>query len=108
MLQQTLRPEAVELYIPMAYRRFPDWGGALPLVPEGVRIIRSTQDFGPATKILPAARAYRGDKVELIYADDDQFYAPDWAAGFLAARKLHPHAALCAAATRLLSPKSVP
>jgi hypothetical protein len=99
LVRQSSKPEAVELYIPTAYRRFPEWGGDLPPVPEGVRIIRVPQDFGPATKVLPAALAYRGQEVELLYADDDHFYAPGWAAGFLAARKAHPDAALCAAAT---------
>jgi len=102
LVRQSSRPEAVELYIPAAYRRFPEWGGALPEVPEGVRIVRVEQDFGPATKVLPAARAYRGQEVELLYADDDQFYARGWAAGFLAMRKAHPDAALCAAATTVV------
>ena len=82
LVRQSSRPEAIELYVPAAYRRFPEWGGALPEVPPGVRIIRTPQDFGPATKILPAARAYRGQEVELLYADDDQCYQPGWAAGF--------------------------
>jgi len=99
LLRQSSRPEAVELYIPRTYRRFPEWGGALPLVPDDVRIIRTDQDFGPATKVLPAALTYRGQDLDLIYTDDDQFHAPGWAAGFLVARKLHPGAALCAAAT---------
>lgn len=99
LLQQSSRPEAVELYIPQTYRRFPEWGGALPAVPDGVRIIRVAEDLGPATKILPAARLYRGQELDLLYADDDQFYAADWAQGFLAARKRHPGVALCAAAT---------
>ena len=57
LVAQRSRPEAVELYIPRSYRRFPDWGGGLPEVPEGVRIVRVDEDLGPATKILPAARA---------------------------------------------------
>jgi hypothetical protein len=101
LVGQRSRPEAVELYIPKAYRRFPEWGGALPEVPEGVRIVRSDQDFGPATKILPAARAYLGQEVELLYADDDHLADPDWAEGFLKVRAMHPEAAVCAAAYSL-------
>ena len=35
-------------------------GGGLPEVPEGVRIVRVEEDLGPATKVLPAAQAWRG------------------------------------------------
>lgn len=98
LVRQRSRPEAIELHIPKTYRRFPDWGGGLPDVPDGVRIVRSDEDFGPATKILPAARAYRGQEVELLYVDDDHVYAPDWAKRSLALRKLHPEAVICAGA----------
>lgn len=98
LVAQRSRPEAVELYIPRHYRRFPQWGGGLPEVPEGVRIVRVEEDFGPATKVLPAARAWRGQGVDLLFVDDDQFYLPDWAAGFLKLRRQRPDAVLCAAA----------
>ncbi len=97
MLRQKARPEAVELYIPASYRRFPDWGGGLPEVPEGVRIVRTDRDLGPATKILPAARAWRGQAVELIYIDDDRILAPDWTRRCLEVRRLQPAAAICGA-----------
>lgn len=103
LLTQKSRPEAVELYIPQSYRRFPQWGGGLPAVPDGVRIIRTDADLGPATKILPAAKAYRGQDVELLFCDDDHVYLPDWADRFLAARKEHPEAAICAAMTNVES-----
>ncbi|MBA3911283.1 MAG: hypothetical protein C0524_15775 [Rhodobacter sp.] len=99
LVRQKSRPEAVELYIPQSYRRFPGWGGGLPDVPDGVRIVRVDEDFGPATKVLPAARAYRGQEVELLFADDDHCYSPDWAQRFLNVRKAHPEAAVCAAAS---------
>ncbi len=97
LVAQRSRPEAVELYIPRSYRRFPDWGGGLPEVPEGVRIVRVDEDLGPATKILPAARAWRGTGVELIYLDDDRIYDPTMAQTCLALRKRHPGTALCGA-----------
>lgn len=99
LVRQKSRPEAVEIYIPRSYRRFPEWGGGLPDVPEGVRIVRVDEDFGPATKILPAARAYRRQDVELIFGDDDHVYAPDWAERFLDMRRRRPGVALCAAAS---------
>ena len=98
LVAQTSRPEAIELYIPKSYRRFPQWGGALPEVPQGVKIIRTDADLGPATKILPAARAYRGQNVELLYVDDDILFAKDWAQQSLGLRKAHPRTAICSAA----------
>lgn len=95
LLCQKSRPEAIELYIPSAYRRFPEWGGGLPNVPAGVTIRRVDEDLGPATKILPAARAWRGQDVELIYVDDDRTYGPDWARRYLRLRRNHPRTALC-------------
>lgn len=97
LVRQTSRPEAVELYIPRFYRRFPQWGGALPEVPDGVRIVRVDDDLGPATKVLPAARAWRGTGVELFHADDDRIYAPSLLRAFLAVRKVHPEAVICGA-----------
>lgn len=98
---QTSRPEAIEVHIPKTYRRFPDWGGGLPAVPEGITIVRSDEDYGPATKILPAARAYRGQEIELLYVDDDHVYGRDWAARSLALRKGKPETVICAGATTI-------
>ncbi len=96
LVRQRSRPEAVELYIPRSYRRFPQWGGALPQVPEGVTIVRVDDDLGPATKVLPAARTWRGQGVELSYVDDDHVFAPDWAGRVLALRRQRPDDVLCA------------
>ena len=98
LVAQTSRPEAVELYIPRTYRRFPQWGGGLPDVPEGVRIVRVDEDFGPATKILPALRAYRGQEIDLLYVDDDVHFSPNWAGRVLKLRRKMPKTALCATA----------
>ncbi len=95
LLAQTSRPEAVELYIPRSYRRFPQWSGGLPEVPEGVRIVRVEEDLGPATKVLPAAKAYRGQDIEILYVDDDRHYDRNIAAAFLKCRRHHPGEALC-------------
>lgn len=101
LVAQTSRPEAIEVYIPKAYRRFPQWGGGLPSVPDGVRIVRTDEDLGPATKILPAARAYRGQNVELLYVDDDRIFAKDWAKTSLALRRDHPGVAICGVGFRI-------
>ncbi|WP_223252045.1 glycosyltransferase family 2 protein [Paracoccus mutanolyticus] len=90
ILRQRVAPDQVRLYIPRAYRRFPDWDGTLPQVPAGVAIHRCDQDFGPATKILPAVRDFSGQAVELLLCDDDRLYDREWTARFLSARRAHP------------------
>lgn len=97
LVGQKSRPEAVELYIPRSYRRFPQWGGGLPDVPQGVTIVRVDEDLGPATKILPAARSRRGQDIELLYVDDDWVYPDFWSQESLALRKAHPRTAICSA-----------
>ncbi len=89
-LEQTHRADEIQLWIPSVYRRFPDWDGALPDLPKGVTVCRCDEDFGPATKILPAARHYRGSSTELVFADDDQIYPPEWLARIAEMRKLRP------------------
>ena len=103
LVQQKSRPEAVELWIPHSYRRFPGWGGGLPAIPDGVTLRRVDMDYGPATKVLPALRARRGEPVEVVFGDDDRQFAPDWSEQFLMVRKEHPDAALCATGTTVVS-----
>jgi len=103
LLRQSSRPEAIELYIPRTYRRFPQWSGTLPQVPEGVRILRVDEDLGPATKILPAARAYRGQAIELIYVDDDHVYDRNWVQTCLDRRRSRPAAAICGSGREIRS-----
>lgn len=107
LVRQTSRPEAVELYIPRSYRRFPEWGGGLPDVPEGVTIVRVDEDLGPATKVVPAALAWRGKGVELLYLDDDHVAPASWADRCLDLRRKHPDTVLCASGN-LLGPLGRP
>ncbi|SMG52019.1 glycosyltransferase family 2 protein [Paracoccus sp. J56] len=76
--------------MPRRYRRFPDWDGCLPQVPQGITVVRTDQDYGPATKILPAVHEFRGQDCELLLCDDDRRYDPLWTSRFLAARREHP------------------
>lgn len=94
-------PAPVELWLPAGYRRFPGWGGALPDVPEGVTIRRCPVDWGPATKVVPAALERRGQGVELLFCDDDSLYAPGWHRRMRAARAAHPDAAIAAVGRHL-------
>jgi hypothetical protein len=97
LVAQRSRPEAIELYIPRSFRRFPEWGGALPEVPEGITVVRVDEDLGPATKILPAVRARRGQAIDIFYVDDDRVYGRDTTRIALDIRKALPGAAICGA-----------
>ena len=71
------------MYIPRQYRRFPDWDGSLPKVPANIEIRRCDHDYGPATKILPAAGDFKDQGVQLLFCDDDHIYPEGWAEKFL-------------------------
>ncbi len=90
LLQQTADVKAIRLYIPKTYRRFPEWDGNLPEVPAGVEIRRIDQDWGPATKVLAAAREFRGQDVDILFCDDDRWYPPGWAQRFVDLKARHP------------------
>lgn len=98
LLNQTVKADRILLHIPQSYRRFPDWDGTLPQVPDGVDVVRVDKDYGPATKVLPAARAFRGQDVDILFCDDDRIYPRDWAAVFVAARRDHPDACIATVA----------
>lgn len=89
--------DGVELYLPRQYQRFPDWDGALPKVPAGVTLHRVDVDYGPATKVLPAAQRYRGQNVRLLFCDDDRAYRPGWAQGLLSEADRYPDRAVALA-----------
>jgi hypothetical protein len=71
--------DEVRLYIPATYRRFASWDGGLPEVPNGINLHRCNNDYGPATKILPACKDLRGQDVQILFCDDDGSFAPGWA-----------------------------
>ena len=74
--------DEIRLNIPERYRRFPEWDGTLPEVPEGVTIARCAQDYGPATKLLPTLQAYAGQPVDILLCDDDRIHDRNWTARF--------------------------
>ena len=90
LLAQNAKIDAVELWLPEKYRRFEFDPNNLPKVPKGVTLRLTPEDMGPATKILPAVRAYQGQDVNLMFCDDDKVYDPDWANRLLSAAKAHP------------------
>jgi glycosyltransferase involved in cell wall biosynthesis len=94
LLAQTAPIDEIQLYIPRSYRRFPDYDGSLPHVPKGVRIIRSEEDLGPASKVVFAVEALRGSDTRIIYCDDDRIYEPDRFARIIAEHDQRPECAI--------------
>lgn len=101
LLRQTAKIEAILLWIPQRYRRagFADF--ALPDLPAGVELRRCEADFGPATKVLPTIRAYRGQDVRILYCDDDRIYHPDWAQRMIDESDRFPEDCICEAGERV-------
>ena len=87
LVAQTARIDEIWLVIPRRYRRFPDYDGRLPDVPEGVRIVQTDDDLGPATKVLAAADMLRGQDCSILFCDDDQYYHRTWAEGLYSAHE---------------------
>nr|WP_223217379.1 glycosyltransferase family 2 protein [Rhizobium cauense] len=81
----------IRLYIPKRYRRFPEYDGSLPAVPDGITIVRPDEDMGPASKVLFAAREFRGKDVQILFCDDDKVFEPDWASTLFTAQKQRPN-----------------
>ena len=94
LLAQATPADRVLLYIPRKYRRFPEWDGVLPDVPEGVEIRRTEDDLGPATKVLCAAREFQGQDCGIIFCDDDRYYPPDMVTRFTRLSAAHPDCAI--------------
>ncbi|QGA58120.1 glycosyltransferase family 2 protein [Brucella sp. 2280] len=91
LLSQSLKPQEIRIYIPMEYRRFQNWDGVLPPVPEGISIVRCDMDYGPATKVLPAARDLKGQNIDILFCDDDKVYDAGWHERFKDASIEHPN-----------------
>lgn len=91
LLAQNEPAQEIRLYIPRSYRRFPNWDGVLPHVPNGVKIHRCDEDLGPATKVLPAAADLKGQEVNILFCDDDKVYDRSWHRRFKTAAANHPN-----------------
>ena len=91
LLTQTVKPEKIILYINRHYSRYPDWDGTLPVVPDGVEIRMVDEDYGPATKLLPALKQFADSGYEILFLDDDHIYPRYLAQKMLKARRRHPN-----------------
>ena len=94
ILAQNVRIDAIEVQICKSYRRFPELDFSMPDVPDGVTVKLVDLDYGPATKVLPAAREYRGQDVDILFCDDDRICSVGWAGKFLEASKQKPGVAI--------------
>jgi hypothetical protein len=93
--RQSVRPDRVELHLPRDYRRFPGPRPALPPLPDWVEVVETDRDLGPATKVLPAARRWRGTPTDLLLCDDDRLQDRHWLARFVAGRAGRPDDIIC-------------
>lgn len=90
LLSQRGPIDEIRLYVPRRYRRFPDYDGAAPSVPDGITVVRTEDDLGPASKVLFAAREFRGTGASILFCDDDRLFGPNWAAELFDAQRERP------------------
>jgi len=95
---QTVRPDAVILWLD---------GKAVAKLPKSVRAlaahgieIRSTQDLGPYTKIVPSLRAF--PDAFIVTADDDCYLSPNWLARLVTGFDPARPAVICHRAHRVI------
>jgi hypothetical protein len=95
LLNQTAPIESINLYIPRRYRRFTYSPNDIPALPNGVTLHIVDEDLGPATKVLPACKQYKGQDIMILFGDDDRIYDKDWAQRFLDAAQQRPGHVIC-------------
>jgi len=100
LLEQTLLPDEIIISVPDVSVR-QDRGYTIPGFIEKmdrVRILRSTHDWGPATKFIPVIQKElaegRGETL-IIVVDDDRLYPRDTVATYMHYSAELPEAALC-------------
>ncbi|MEO9476654.1 MAG: glycosyltransferase family A protein [Cyclobacteriaceae bacterium] len=94
LLTQKYRPQKICLHIPVFSNREQtqyNVQSSLSLL-KNVEIV-SCNDFGPATKLIPALSKYKNNQ-DLLIVDDDMLYPPGLIAHFDMARKSNPDRAI--------------
>lgn len=96
LLAQSAKVDEIRLYIPKSYLRFSDYdGNALPVIPNGITLIRPDQDDGPASKVIHCLVDPNLDpESQIIFCDDDRIYDKDWAQKRLDQSAEHPECAI--------------
>ena len=95
LLRQTAEIDSINLYIPKQYKRFSYDEFELPTLPEGVNLRIVPQDYGPATKVLPAVEEYKNQDIMILFCDDDKVYDTNWAQRFVTAAEERPQHVIC-------------
>ncbi len=95
LLDQSVPANHIEIYIPHTYRRFPRLQTQLPPLPAGVNVIKVDEDFGPATKLLPALDKWKDHDVDILICDDDRIQDRNWIRRLLNARRERPADIIC-------------
>jgi len=94
LINQSVRPTEIRLYVPKKYRRFPDNVIEPELVDSRVTLCMVEKDLGPLTKIAYAAEEFRDQDVELLACDDDMDYDSNWIELFVKERSRQPNVCL--------------
>ena len=90
IINQSSPPDRIELFIPRTFRRFSEHAFCVPEVPDGVEVRIVDHDYGPATKVLPAVKKYRGTNTRIFYGDDDRLFPPTWLKQMIACSNQRP------------------
>ena len=91
LLNQDADISEVRLNIPKRYRRSNYSLDDVPCFPNGVRVVLTEEDFGPATKVLPTVLDLINTNAKILFCDDDHIYPRDWASTLLAASRKKPN-----------------
>ena len=91
LVRQRHRADEIRLVIPRNYRRFGPAPDTMPSVPDRVTIMRTEDDLGPATKLLPTLAEFRGrGDTQIAFCDDDMAYPRFWLQSLIGAAHRHP------------------
>jgi hypothetical protein len=93
LLNQTHKPDSIELNIPETYKKRNFGSMDISLLPKAASVFRC-QDFGPATKLLPTIARYSGQNVCIIYCDDDRLYDRNLIKRLLECHESSPNSAI--------------
>jgi hypothetical protein len=95
LINQSVKADAIEIYIPRKYKRFSHISAELPPLPPEVRIVHVNNDYGPATKLLPALERYRNEDVDILLCDDDKLQDRRWVERLSKCRLSRPNDIIC-------------
>jgi len=95
ILRQSVKPSKIEIFVPKIYRRFPGVRISPPRFAGLVEVVVVGEDFGPATKLLPALHRWRGESVNLIICDDDRVQDKNWISRLVAVKRQRPNDIVC-------------